>query len=33
MCIKLAVLHDDGSLGAQAESVGEEGRKGLNPSH
>lgn len=33
MCIKLAVLHDDGSLGVQAEGRGAEGWRGLNPTH
>lgn len=31
MCIKLAVLHDDGSLGDQAGSAGVEGVEGLKP--
>lgn len=33
MCIKLAVLHDDGSLGDQAEGGGVSGWRGLNPTH
>lgn len=31
MCIKLAVLHDDGSLGDQAEGGGVEWVEGLKP--
>lgn len=33
MCIKLAVLHDDGSLGDQAEGGGVDGWRGLNLTH